>query len=58
MVMPPFPHDNEDLTKLKQFEMEYQRDISLSTWFDDIDKINVEFKDGEDLVAQNPQSLQ
>lgn len=57
MVMPPFPYDEDDLSKLKGFEMEYQKDVSLSTWFDDIDKIGVEFKDGDDLVPQSPQTL-
>ena len=37
--------------------MEYQRDISLSTFFTDFDELAVEFKEGEDLVEQNAKSL-
>lgn len=56
-ILPPFPHDQADLFKLRSFEMEYQRDISLSTFFTDFDELAVEFKEGEDLVEQNAKSL-
>lgn len=57
VTMPPFPHDDSDITKLKSFELGYQEHISLASHFNDMDHLGIEFKEGEDLVAQSKEVL-
>jgi len=41
--MLPFKHTIEDQTKLKSFELQYQKDISMVSSFGDIDELGIEF---------------
>ena len=57
-TMPPFPHDEADILKLKGFELDYQEQISLASHFTDMDHLGVEYNESEDFVTQSKEALE
>jgi len=53
MTMPPFPHTLSDIHKLKGFELDYQKDISLVSTFGDMEELGLEFDKKDDFAPHN-----
>lgn len=54
--MLPFKHTEDDLKKLRSFEMDYNKDISMVSSFGDIDELGIDFDLDKDFAKQTKET--
>jgi hypothetical protein len=54
--MLPFKHSKDDQQKLRSFELDYNKDISMVSSFGDIDQLGIDFDLQKDFAQQTKET--
>jgi len=54
--MLPFKHSKDDQQKLRSFELDYNKDISMVSSFGDIDQLGIDFDLQKDFAKQTKET--